>query len=175
MRGDRALMCAAAVLVTALGQAAAQQPARGGPLTTLFERMDEQTRQVLFYARVAVSEHGGQAIGVEHILVGLLKAAPAGVQRFMGAAPHFEKLQQAAAALLPNGPIVAESVEIPFNREAVRLMRTLARNTADAAEIKPEHLLVSLLTDEQSTVGKLLIESGITREAVIADLKNSQF
>jgi len=166
-------LIAAAVLVSfSIVAASAQQPSRGGALATVLERMDEPTRQALFYARLAVSQHGGEAIGVEHILVGLLRAAPITVKGYLSA-DALEKLEQSAAALLPEGATVAEKVEIPFNHEAVRVLRNIARDSTGVVEIKPEHLLLSLLSDQQSPVGKLLHEVGISREAVLAYLQRS--
>ena len=115
----------------------------------MFERYTEQARRALFFARYEVSELGGLAICTEHLLLGLLRE-PVGVSP--------DDIREEVYARLKRGEKVATSVEIPFAADAKKALDGAAREADRLLHnyIGPEHLLLALLGDEQSTAGAIL-------------------
>ncbi|RPH60690.1 MAG: hypothetical protein EHM89_08485 [Acidobacteria bacterium] len=164
----------AAVLVLppgtqAAGSAIQASPTRASP----FERYTEDSRKALFFARFAVSEHGGSRIDSDHLLLGILRAAPEALTRFMASGWSLQRMQDRAVALLPPGQRVEESVEIPFSRAAADVIVRASEEAIALTnnEVRPEHLLLVLLNFEETPTGQLLREAGLTRDAIVRFLQ----
>jgi ATP-dependent Clp protease ATP-binding subunit ClpA len=159
-----------APVTQAAGDAVQAGPTRGSPN---FEQYTEDSRKALFFARFAVSEHGGSGIDSEHLLLGILRAAPEAVTRLMAPGWSLQQMQERVVALLPTGQRVEESVEIPFSRAAADV---IVRASEEAIalnnnEVRPEHLLLVLLSFEEAPTGQLLREAGLTRDAIVSFLQ----
>ena len=108
------------------------------------ERFTRTARRTLFYARAAVSTHGGTAISDSHLLVGLLRAAPELVKLLrpqLGA----HRLSECLIAQITASERAGVSVEIPLGPSAAA---ALGRATRLARrEITPTHILLGMLQE----------------------------
>jgi ATP-dependent Clp protease ATP-binding subunit ClpC len=115
----------------------------------LLERFTERARRALFFARQEVSEHGGTAVGTEHLLSGVMREA-AGLMRQLLTPEQFENMQRGIRELSTGQPCPAMNEGIPFTDAAVGALRA----AADAAtalghhDVRAEHLLLGLLHDD---------------------------
>lgn len=135
----------------------------------MFERFTEQARRVLFFARYEASQLGSNAIGTEHLLLGLLREGKGLTGRIFdrahvdGMAVHME-ISDAAA----DRPKIATSVEITLAAEAKAALQHAA-DEADSlrhAHIGGEHMLLGLLHLRDSVAGAILARAGLRLEAV---------
>ena len=112
-----------------------------------FDRFSETSRRALFYARVAVSEHGGVAIRDAHLVLGLLRAAPSELWECFSPSVPVQALSECLIGRVAGPTIVPESQEVPFSpltRHALVSAMQVA-GTFGHGEIAPEHLLIAVL------------------------------
>jgi ATP-dependent Clp protease ATP-binding subunit ClpA len=169
----------AALLVTLLGAtpsidatrqvAQTRQQDAGKQFLALIERLTESCRRTLFYARVAVTKHGGARLEPEHLLLGILEEIEPRLAPLVPQDRTVAQMREDLIRLLPPGPTLAENAEIPFSRGARRALQ-LARTEADsmgAADIRSEHLLLALLRDPTDRRSQIVHDAGITREVIL--------
>lgn len=131
----------------------------------MFERYTAESRQALTCARLAALELGETTISTEHLLRGLLVAAPAAVQGSLRANPSVESLNRRLEAVLPQGNARSLEEQVQFS---VLLKVVLQRAAAEAdaldhATICPEHLLLALFVQQGSEAQSLLEAFGFDR------------
>src|SRR5713101_7083980 len=93
----------------------------------MFERFTDTARATLFFARHETTELGGMTIEAEHMLLGLLRADK-------GSTPHLFAVANLSYTSARNkirahwGPRqqVPTSVELPFNDQTERILRSAA-------------------------------------------------
>jgi ATP-dependent Clp protease ATP-binding subunit ClpB len=138
-----------------------------------FDRFTEESRRALFFARAAVSLYGGGRMETDHLLLGLLEAAPSSITRFMGADWSVERMQEHLRRNVLRGPTVAESVEIPLSPDLARILVRASREADNllSQDVRPEHLLLALLDDDVGSDAELLREAGVTRQSVVMFLQ----
>lgn len=131
----------------------------------MFERFNDAARRALFFARYEASQLGSVCIESEHVLLGVIREGhsrnPASeighrILALSGLSP--EQILKRIEARVVIRPKVANSIEIPFSDQMKRVLQ-LAADEADRlqhAEIGPEHLLLGLLQEGQSTAAAAL-------------------
>jgi ATP-dependent Clp protease ATP-binding subunit ClpA len=134
----------------------------------MFERYTESARRVLFFARYEVTQHGGLTIEPEHVLLGVVREAPAGVGRFArtGSPEMLRQLLTGPDAGPPER--VSTSVEIPFSA-ATKAVLERAHREADALPtrfIAPEHLVLGILLEESGRACRALHDAGVDADAI---------
>lgn len=134
----------------------------------VFERFSESARLVLFFARSAVSEHGGDQIGAAHLVVGILRVVP-DVADLLTPDWTAKRLRAEVLTLVRATARVKETVEIPFASDT-RGAITRAVGEAELADsrlVTPQHLLLALLDDTSEGVGSLLRKAGLSRASIL--------
>lgn len=114
-----------------------------------FDRFTQSALRVLFFARLAVSQHGGRSIRDTHLVLGLLQAAPDSMSRLVVGEAAVQTLAACLNAQVASPDVVASSVEIPFD-ERVKQIIDDAHNVANVHghhHLTPEHLLLAVLRD----------------------------
>lgn len=134
----------------------------------MFERFNEDARRAVFFARVSTSERDSDTITSEDLLSGIVIAVAGVLVRF--ASQPTDALTRAKAVedfmlRLEDQPnwITRASKEIPFS-VAVKLVLERAVQEADDlahTTIRPEHLLLGLLRDENTEAWRTLQEAGV--------------
>jgi ATP-dependent Clp protease ATP-binding subunit ClpA len=140
-----------------------------------FEHFTEESRAVLFHARVAVSELGGSALTPAHLLIGFLRAEPDVLSRF-ASNESVTALNEEVIESLRSGSTTAlpEGVNIPLSSETERVFRRaieLAQAGADGS-VRPEHLLCGFFVTPNETVTTLLRSYNISENNVCAHLRS---
>jgi uncharacterized protein (TIGR03435 family) len=130
----------------------------------MFERYTERARRMLFFARYEASQFGSISIELEHLLLGLLREPGGVVGRMLEVreiAAH-DIRRQVEERISRRGQIPT-SVEIPFHADTKRAL-TLAAQEADRllhTYIGAEHLLLGVLSVDQSPAASILAERGL--------------
>lgn len=132
----------------------------------MFERFDSEARRVLVVAQDLARRHGHDYLGVEHILVALLDAFPALVDK--AAKPAGVALADLRSQVVDScgwveGDRPVRSGTVTFTPRA---KRALERTPAEAAgtgstSIRPEHLLCALAEDGDGVAGDVLRGAGL--------------
>jgi ATP-dependent Clp protease ATP-binding subunit ClpA len=135
----------------------------------MFERYSGRARRVLFFARYELSAHGGTIIEPAHILLGLLRDPPEGIQTLLsnGNVP-IDELRLQMEESVTGGAHIRTSAEVPFGTAAKRAL-TFVEEEADRlryTRVEPEHLLLGLLRENDSSAASALRTHGITLDAV---------
>lgn len=131
----------------------------------MFERCTEEARLSLFYARLTVEKTGGTAIEPEHLLLGILRAAPAVVRGIGLDAGAATGLVQQLKEVLKQGTRVENVALLPFSPRLKAVMEQAGKEAARFAEerITPEHLLLAcLILGGTSPAAHVVIDAGVT-------------
>jgi len=136
----------------------------------MFERYTERARRVVFFARYEASLLGSNAIGTEHLLLGLIRenhGLPARLFRERSLSSSTVR-----AAVATEGERVSTAVDMPLTEEA----KCALANAQEEAElmlhnyIGTEHLLLGLLRVREGIAAQVLAENGIRLGRVREDL-----
>ena len=133
----------------------------------VFERYTEPARRALFFARYESSQCGALSIVPEHLLVGVLREpTPIVDSLFSRQSISIDAVRAALADLTPTHPKVSISVEIPFSTPTKHVLQYGAEEAdlLDHRHIGPEHLLLGLLREGNSTAAAVLGNHGLTLE-----------
>lgn len=135
----------------------------------MFERYTEPARRALFFARYEATQLGSVVMAPEHLLLGVVReSGPTAGRILSDAGLTLETLRDEITRGQSAGQSVPTHVEIPFNSAAKRVL-TSAAEEADRllhADIGPEHLLLGVLSEEQSAAARVLIGHGLSLSAV---------
>lgn len=129
----------------------------------------ERARRVVFYARYEASQLGGQSIGSEHLLLGLMRERRGLIKEiFDRAHVPVERIWEEIATRSAGRPKLSTSVEMPFGDD-VKQALTLAAQEAEQLndkDIGSEHLLLGLLRAEGAVAASILASNGLWLDAV---------
>lgn len=140
-----------------------------------FDLYSDAAREAMHLARVAVSESRGQVLSPPHLLVGILRASPSTLERFMPADASASALATELLQGIAGHEPVAMSEEVPFSREARRVLRTAGVEAARSGHaVGPEHLLLGLLGHAGGVTGDLLRTHGVRDQTVRSYLQTSK-
>ena len=136
-----------------------------------FDRFTEPARLALFYARVALSEHGGTAIADTHVLLGIFKAAPE-LGPLMRPTVNIQRLSECLVGGVAAPSLLPTSTEVPFEPAAKAAVLEAARiaDRFGQLDVAPAHLFLAVLKQLPSAATECLRSAGIdltaTTEAV---------
>jgi ATP-dependent Clp protease ATP-binding subunit ClpC len=137
----------------------------------------EEAKQVLISAQEEADQLDSRVITSKHILIGLTREENCLAQRILselGVTPEAVRKYQ------ERGENTAEAILGDRVAGKPRLNQAFQRAVTDAVEeasllrsksVKPEHLLLALLRDEQSSAAKILTEAGLSHDSVRRKLK----
>ena len=130
----------------------------------MFERFNETARRVIFFARYEAGEWGSEYIKPEHLLMGLLQEARPLLTALLLPGPGMDDLRHSLEGSLKRGEKVAISVDLPVSHST---KRTLAYGAEEAERlgnknIGPEHILLGILREDESSAAKLLTRQGLS-------------
>src|SRR5580692_3956090 len=129
----------------------------------MFERYTEKARRVTFFARYEASQFGSPYIETEHLLLGLLRADKALVNRFLRAQASAESIRKQIEAHATVREKTATSVDLPLSNEGKRVLAYAAEEAARLghSHIGSEHLLLGLLREDKCFAARILEERGV--------------
>lgn len=127
----------------------------------MFERYNESARRALFFARFESSQLGALAIAPEHLLLGILREPGPIVERLLSTPPMtIDSVRAAIASRIRPNEAVGTGVEIPFSGPTKDALQCGAEE-ADGLRhqhIGPEHLLLGLMSEGESTAATVLLD-----------------
>jgi ATP-dependent Clp protease ATP-binding subunit ClpA len=134
----------------------------------MFERFTEETRQVVIKAQGEARQLGHGYIGTEHLLLGLLEnesdlpaqaLAPAGIDA--------ETVRSVILTRIGRGK-ETPGRQIPFTTRAKRALELGLREALRLRHkmIRPAHLLLGLLSVEDATAVRMLVDLGVAPETL---------
>ena len=113
----------------------------------MFERYTEKARRIIFFSRYEASQHGCRYVGVEHLLLGLMREDYPIVVRVR----EVEKaiLLPAIEELCAVGTEDPSHLDLPLSRAAKRVLALGADEAVRLGDdhIGPEHLLLGVLLE----------------------------
>jgi ATP-dependent Clp protease ATP-binding subunit ClpC len=139
----------------------------------MFERYTAKARRVIFMARYEVSQLGADAIGTEHLLLGLLREEKSLLSRFFPARPSIDVIRKQIEGRVAVREKIPTSLEVPLSVEAQNVLRYGAEEADSLSHrgIKPEHLFLGLLREKGSLGAEVLRENGVEYGAVRKELE----
>jgi ATP-dependent Clp protease ATP-binding subunit ClpC len=132
------------------------------------DRFTHQTKYALAMAQAAAvaSNHGG--LGAEHLLLGILATECAARSALQSMSVDAERARVAVRAFVPPGdePVVPREIALtPAAVGAIDRANAL-REQEKSADLTPTHVLLALLTDDESVATKVLVKLGATPDRV---------
>ena len=140
----------------------------------MFERFTQDARRALFFARSKTVERQGDSITPEDLLGGIVWASPNLLAQFDAQPTKRLTPSETGEEFIlrvgaDRGALAAHArKEIPFSG-ATKLALQCAAEEADALRhlaVRPEHLLLGLLRNENSEAWRVLDEVGVTLREV---------
>jgi hypothetical protein len=129
----------------------------------LFLRLDEQGRRAAFLARRALSLYGGRELEPEHLLIGIVQAAPERLKRFARRDWMPELTQKRLTdGMSSQTARIGEGVSVPIGTRFVAVIVGAAAKAGSESPILVEHLLLGLL-DDKGGAGDELRQAGVER------------
>jgi ATP-dependent Clp protease ATP-binding subunit ClpC len=182
------------MLIVALGITSAENGSH-----IMLEGYSQRAKQVVFIARFQAGKDGAHAIGLGHLLEGII-VEDRGMQailKFLGDDPAttqipgydmksspapFLSLEVASALLarldqlVPHAKSVPDSQDISLSADAVRALHTAptVAQKFGADAVAPLHLLAAILQEHSSKAVRIFFEYGITEDKVVAELAKKQ-
>ncbi len=138
---------------------------------TVFERYSIASRQVIFVARLEASRVGNPFIDTEHVLLGILRVAPAPSEMFAQPLSDPWVREYAARWHTPTTKI-STSVDLPISADTNAVFHK-AMSLAEVYQcdlVRTEHLLVALATVPESHSAVILKEAGVLLDQLEATL-----
>jgi ATP-dependent Clp protease ATP-binding subunit ClpC len=135
----------------------------------MFERFTDEARRVLFFARARTSERNGETITPEDLLGGIVVAVPNLVPRFtseqVDALTCRETAENFMQRLFSDEAtwVARAQKEIPFSATVKLAVERAVQEADDLGDnsVRPGHLLLGLLRDEETLAWRTLHEAGV--------------
>src|SRR3954468_16919597 len=137
-------------------------------ILTMFERYTPSARQVIVFAQEEARGMRHNAIGSEHILIGLLRdelGGAGGALRGLGVT--VDGVHDGVAAVLPPGGATTAG-QIPFTPRAQRILNRAGAESLSLGHegVGTEHLLLALARESDGIALRVLGERGIGPDAL---------
>jgi len=135
----------------------------------MFERFTEKARRVVFFALYEARQYGSTEIEPEHVLLGLIREEKS-LQRWV---PRLDShmIRERIDELVTKGPPTPISIDLPLS-PSVRAILKSAMDEADRLGSKTigiEHLLLGLIAEGDSRIGKFLVDEGGANPSAIRE------
>jgi ATP-dependent Clp protease ATP-binding subunit ClpA len=134
----------------------------------VFERYNAEAVRSLFFARKAVSDHGGTEIKPAHLIIGVLTAHPEAVLRFASANVFVDDMLQRLVAIVTEETRVPMTFEVRFSQEskaALERAQIEADELSDAT-IRLAHLILGIAVKTSGQATAALTDAGVRIAAI---------
>ena len=121
-----------------------------------------------------LSRYPANALQPEHLVMGILRAAPAAIARHVSSDWTLERLEIALNLQAQRDPsVLPEGVDMPISSAAMTVMRQAVTEADETNNqfVEPVHLVLSLLDDDSQAVARVLREAGLNRESILRSLR----
>ncbi len=139
-------------------------------------KFSQEVKDVLSYSREEAMRLGNDYIGVEHLLLGMLREGEGkAVQLLTFMDVDIRKLRHRIEnAIKDNGPSISKNPDnIPLVKQAERALKItyLEAQSFKSNEIGTEHLLLAILHDQENLVTKTLQNDGVDYDLFKSELQ----
>jgi ATP-dependent Clp protease ATP-binding subunit ClpA len=134
----------------------------------LFERFTEAGRHVVVLAQEEARGLGHQHIGTEHVLVALLRVSDGAAAEVLGSlGVTVERVREQIVRIVGRGEGVTTG-QIPFTPRAKKVLELSLREaqTLGHEQIRPEHVLLGLVSETDGVAHRILLESDAFPETI---------
>ena len=135
----------------------------------MFERFDDDARQVVVAAQEQARALTHNYIGTEHLLLGILSVSScAGAKALQELGIHLDSVRAHVLDVVGEGQ-TPPSAQIPFTPRAKSVMEHSLRESVrtGSGSIGSEHLLLGLLEEVDGVAGQYLATRGVTRDGLV--------
>jgi ATP-dependent Clp protease ATP-binding subunit ClpA len=139
------------------------------------EQYTEEAKCSIFFAKYEASRSNSLLVETEHLLLGMLREAPAFFQRFQASETSIRNLIHVDES--KGTGIPKQLSDMPLSDESKGVFRS-AREEADrmfSKYVGIEHLLLGLLRDEDCTAARILHQYGASLDRIRAELEVSPY
>jgi ATP-dependent Clp protease ATP-binding subunit ClpC len=138
-------------------------------------KFSPRVRNVLSYSREEAVRLGNDHIGLEHLILGILRE---GEGKAMHLLFHYNVdlhslKQRIERTIRQSDPLTGDGTNLPLIRQAEKVLKItyLEARSLRSEEIGTEHLLLAILKDQESFISKLLSSYGVNYNTIRADIK----
>ncbi len=138
-------------------------------------KFSQRVRNVLNYSREEAIRLGNEYIGIEHLLLGILRDGEGmAVDLLNSFSINLKELRMVIEKAIQSETKIEEDKEIPLVRQAEKcLKRTyLEAKIFKSDLIKIEHLLFAILRDEDNVATRILDKQGVTYQLAVDELRS---
>ena len=125
-----------------------------------FDRYTRQSRDMLRFAHVVAAEAKIDVVSVEHLLLGLIWAAPQGIGRFLPPASVESLTAQLSRDVPRIAPPGGGAKEVAFSPDVVRILERAAEDAGES-EVFPEHMMLAIMREYSGRATELLRSHGV--------------
>jgi ATP-dependent Clp protease ATP-binding subunit ClpC len=140
----------------------------------MYERFTDRARKVLQLANQEAQRFNHAYLGTEHILLGLIREGSgiaANVLKNLDV--DLRKIRLEVEKLVQSDPYMVTMGKLPQTPRAKKVIEYSmeeARNL-NHHHIGTEHILLGLIRESEGTAAQVLLNSGLTAEAIMSDVK----
>ena len=134
----------------------------------MFQNYSGKAVRAIMFARVEASACGAEAIGAEHLLLGLLRADMDLINRFYPADASLLPFLTLIGAQATVGEKIPCSVELPLSAEVERILRAAAEESCStpSKRVGSEHILLGILRAGDCAASRIFRAYGIDASLV---------
>jgi len=137
-------------------------------------KFSQRVKDVLNYSREEAIRLGNEYIGVEHLLLGILRDGDGrAIDILNNATINLKELRIVVEKAIQSESTVEDDKEIPLVRQAEKcLKRTYLEAKIFKSElIKIEHLFLAILRDEDNVATRIIENLGLTYQIAVDDIR----
>jgi ATP-dependent Clp protease ATP-binding subunit ClpC len=139
-------------------------------------KFSQRVKDVISFSREEAIRLGNDYIGPEHLLLGILREGEGmAIQLMMFFSIDLSEMRQSIERLIANpGEQVRRTENLPLVRQAERALKItyLEAKMFNSELIGTEHLLLSILKDDDNVITKYFQKNGVDYDMVREELKN---
>lgn len=131
----------------------------------MFERYNERSRRVIFFARYEALQYGSPVISPEHLLLGIMREDKTVAARFFpyNRAVSVDAVRREVEERIVVRDRIPQSAELHLSPETKRILFYANEESRHlkTKHVGPEHLLAGMLREERTVAAEILFQYGL--------------
>jgi len=136
-----------------------------------------RVQQAIQHAREEALRLGHDAIGTEHLLLGVIQLGEgSAVEILQNLGVDLDEVRETIESAIQSPSTLMKMGNIPFTKRAEKVLKVsyIEGKNYNAENIGTEHLLLALIKDEEGVAAQVLESHGVTYDTVKAELGHMQ-
>ncbi len=141
----------------------------------MMERFSDRARKVMQLANQEAQRFNHEYIGTEHVLLAIVKEGTGtGAHALKNLDVDLRKIRLEVEKIVQSGPDMTTMGKLPHTPRVQKVMELAIEEarTLNHNYVGTEHLLLGLLREEVGVAGQVLMNLGITADAIREEVKN---